>query len=809
MSIRSDTALLCALVVVAPQLLGGAFPWSVIAIVALALAALAMALWVTRIARPRLVDGLWVVMALAWCWTCAQAVPLPHAVASALSLPSVATSDTLAALEWGTDVPLTISTDPGSTQLQILIGIGILSAFLAGRLGGPRGLRPIAIAMVASALLLALEGAFHRIAGVHAVFGAYTPRFSQPQLLTPLMNGNHLGGVALVGSLLSAGLAIDGESRHRRAWGLASVACALTVAFTLSRGAIGSLLFGFLVLGAWLPGRARNHRQKAWIPALVVVAAAVGTAVFAGLEPILRRFETQSFDKLAVASRGFRLLEGSSWWLGIGRGAFSTTFVSEEGSLARFTHPENLIVQWATEWGVPLATALILALLLTTWRRLRDTEQSLVAAACIALAALALQNMVDFSLEMAGVVVPIAALLGALLPAPDAMRSRVQARWAPAACAVFVAVFVVVAPRVWRADTQTLIDRLTQQMVSDDEQAFIATLRRGLSLHPTEPAFALLAGTFAGSKGEPDAPRWLSLAMERAPGWAAPHATTARWLLEGGRLDQALLEIREAETRHPGSARAQACDVLARGGAVADLLKAAPPGAGAVPFLDRAAACPGTSFEVRMAIDEAILQRVPHHPSAVLRTARRQLARGFTEAGIAMLERAVRSAPTDRRLWVALIRADLDRGEIERAERRLVEARQEGIDGRPMTEVQARIEGAAGRTDAMRETLSRLRGESRGEARLLAASFLVQGELEASLGNVEDALAAYAAADRVDPSSPGLQRGAELALSSGRRTQARRLFEALCLRRPGSNACSRATLLSKEAAEPPDAAPNP
>ena len=77
------------------------------------------------------------------------------------------------------------------------------------------------------------------------------------------------------------------------------------------------------------------------------------------------------------------------------------------------------------------------------------------------------------------------------------------------------------------------------------------------------------------------------------------------------------------------------------------------------------------------------------------------------------------------------------------------------------SKTQARIEAALGETDAMRATLTRLRGRARGDANLIAASFLLEGELEASLGNIDEALAAYTAADVANPDIPSLQYAAQ------------------------------------------------
>ena len=800
LTLAPDTAVLCALAIIAPQLFGGAFPWTVVAIAGLSLVALATALWVRRALPNPVVDGVFIVMALAWLWTCLQVLPLPFGIADTLDLGSFENARRLQGLAWAGNVPLTISYDPGSTELQILVGIAIVAAFVAARLGGPSGLKPLAVATVASAVLIGLLGLAHRLAGADAIFGIYRPRFAAPQLLTPLMNGNHLGGFSLLGALIAAGLAAERGGRPRRVWTAASVLCAIVVAWTLSRGAIGSLLFGFVLLGAWLTGSKRSGTRTAAVPLAVFGAAIVGVLAFEGLEPILRRFEAQDFDKLAVAARGVRLLEGPAWVFGIGRGAFSSAFVAEEGSLARYTHPENLLVQWATEWGVLVALALLAVVTLALWKRLRSAKAPLVAATCIAIFALSLQNLVDFSLEMAGIVVVVAALLGALLPASSTWHWQRTVQLSAAFLVVFTVVLAVLGPRVLHSDTQSFVDRLTRAMEADREDVFEATLRQGLALHPGEPSLALLAGTYAASKGYKDAPRWLSVVMQEAPGWAAPHTVAARWLFERGRLDQALLEIREAEQRQAGSAQKALCEVLARFPQMEHLERAAPDGDLRTAYLDRATTCPGLPADLRAKIDAAILRSEPGRASAVLRQARRLSSQKRSSEALALLERAREQHPDNASLWVAIILAHLRDGDADAAKAALTMAKSKGLYSRSLTEAQARIEAALDQTEQMRATLTRLRGQARGQARLVAASFIVQGELEASLGNIDEALSAYTAADVVSPDTPALQYAAQLALKSGRPTQARRIYHKLCARQPGGPACAREARLSNKPA---------
>lgn len=321
--IAPDTALLCATIVLAPELFGGAFSWTIVVIASLSVASLGMAIWVRRAACRPVVDGLFVVMGTAWVWTCFQAVPLPSRLAGALRLASVRSAERLQDLAWVDSVPLTVSYDRGSTYLQILTGICILSAFIAARLGGPSGLKPLAVATVISAVLIGLVGFAHELAGVDVLFGVYSPRFTATRLLAPLMNSNHLAGFSLLGALVAASLAAQTREQERRTtWIVVSVFCTIVVAWTLSRGAVGAILFGFVLFAAWLAGTGRSDGRGAAVPVAVVAAAVAGVVAFAGLQPILDRFEQRDFSKLEVAARGLRLLDGSPWWLGVGRGAF-------------------------------------------------------------------------------------------------------------------------------------------------------------------------------------------------------------------------------------------------------------------------------------------------------------------------------------------------------------------------------------------------------------------------------------------------------------------------------------------------------
>jgi tetratricopeptide (TPR) repeat protein len=281
-------------------------------------------------------------------------------------------------------------------------------------------------------------------------------------------------------------------------------------------------------------------------------------------------------------------------------------------------------------------------------------------------------------------------------------------------------------------------------------------------------------------------------------------------LFAEGQTDQALLEIREAERRHAGSGHKVLCEILTRLPRMEYIERAAPGGNRRLAYLNHTTSwCPGLSRELRVEIDNAILKDEPTHPSAVLREAQRLSTQKRSGEAIALLQQALENDADNDRLWVAIIGAHLRGGEAARAQSVLKEARARGLGTRPLVEYQARVEAALGQTDAMRATLTRLRGQSRGDARLIASSFILGGALEASLGNIDEALAAYAAADAANPESPALERAAALALRSGRPTHARRTYRTLCRRKPDGPACAQEARLSKEPSRAPPERPMP
>ena len=774
-----------------PLLFGGAFGWTTVAIAALAVVTLVVVLRTRRDgpAPARRVVG--VVMVAAWVWTCLQAVPVPRSIARALSLHSAEIADRLSAVF---DLPVTtaISADPGATQTQILIGASVVCAFLSANILGATHARMVTAMGAISAATVGLVTLAHSLLGATAVYGVYTPRFVLPTLLSPLMNNNHLGGLLVVGAILGVGLATDGRERPRRLWWLAVVVvCAGLVPVTLSRGAIAALLFGVV---CWMGVAWSKRKSDALsVSSAIAIACVFGALVFAGLGPLLRRFETTGIDKLQVALDGLSLLDGPAWIVGVGRGAFSATFAEHYGTIARVSHPENLVVQWTTEWGLPVAFALIATLSFAMFNCMRGLKSSTRVAMTIAICALVLQNMVDFSLEMPGVVVVAAALLGSVLSRPSSGAPVVLGtqRFYPAVAGVAALSLVVLAIPVARGGVQANVDTLSQLSQQGRTDAFDANFKRALRRHPSEPTLYLLAATEHVRTKSPDAPKWLTLAMQRAPGWSAPHVATARWLLQLGKRDQALVELSEAESRHAGSAQSLLCAVLGSDPAIAHVERAAPKTRASLPaYYDRVSTCPAIPRSLSSAIDARALAIDPGYANAAVRQADRMLASSDPKRALELLQPALHAHPADVRLWQRSANALLANKQPEQAMRTLQRARQHTTDSSALLETIARTYAKLGQLDKMRATLMRVRGISGGDPKKLADAYTLEGQLEAELGHIDRAINAHDAAADADPTGRGLANVAQVAEEAGRLFRAFHAHRRRCALQPNSDSCA-------------------
>ncbi len=338
----------------------------------------------------------------------------------------------------------------------------------------------------------------------------------------PFVNPNHMSSLCLLGVLSGLGLALKSHDGKQRAplprifCAIGAVICIAACLATESRG-------GNLALGIGLCGLicARLHHQslkntsfrssgarcRIAIASTVILLLVIPIAAFFGLSDFTQEIKIQLWQPLDRYLQDF-------WRMGSGRNSF--LYVYPHFQTAAFdsmsvSHPENILLQLACEWGFLGLTAAILGIFGLFWmlhkrRPLTAPDQGL----CLAVIAILLHELCDFGLETSGLSIPFAATLGILLrphqtpPAPKHLAVK------SAALAV-AALSLVAFPLGLKAiDFQKDLQEL-KGLSGESQRAFAitATLR-----HPADPFIALAcASRLEAANGDPgERSAWLARA---------------------------------------------------------------------------------------------------------------------------------------------------------------------------------------------------------------------------------------------------------------------------------------------------------
>jgi len=329
------------------------------------------------------------------------------------------------------------------------------------------------------------------------------------------LNTNHLG--AWFAAALLFGFGALAARRERRL--IISVALALPIVAALvvseSRGAILGLAAGAAVLVA-LTIRRGGAYPRPWLILISALCLLVIVMTAVGIQRI-RNVDPYASHRLRIWQASLSMIADHPW-LGSGPGQFASTaehyqFDDGAGPLRYdrvFTRPHSDWLRLPSEFGLPGAAALLLALVLAireAGRRLRAGEAGTAGpAAAAALAALLVHGAVENLSERPAVYILAAVLLGALL----SKRSEVDERPVisagagniPAvpgiACLTLVVVFMVgdLAPfAAWR---------LTEKgEAGEGALPYVVRLEAALRFNPLQPYLwmrraEVLAGSGAG-----------------------------------------------------------------------------------------------------------------------------------------------------------------------------------------------------------------------------------------------------------------------------------------------------------------------
>lgn len=561
---------LLAVVVASSGLALGSLLPGVLVVVSLLAAVACALLWSSPLARiSRAARWAVVALVLLTVTTLLQCVPLPAALVRAIAPANADVWERAlvpfheAARAW---YPLTVA--PAATRVELLRGLFYGCVFLgairvASLDAGGMFLERL---IVASACAMALSALAHPAVGATKVFGIYTPRDIYayvPTYYGPLLNTNHLAAYLNIGACVALGVAFSEPDRTPRTLAIgAAVLLAGTSVWAGSRGGTAALVVG-LLLTAGLAIYTRRRFFNLGIQAVLAVSLVAAAACLVGLgmsEFARGDLANHDVSKVTMAANALSLVPRFPL-VGVGRGAFETIFpsVKEAPLYVTFTHAENVVVQWLVEWGVPVTIAGGLALFgaFRPGVMLRAARPAIGAWSALVVALL--HDLVDYHLEVPGVVALLAVcgarVVGSRSQAEDA-TSRLPFRTSLRHVALAGALAVVPAVAWVIPDARHLLadDRATLGRESTDRALPLAEfnehLRAAMLRHPSEPYFPLM-GAVRAQLDEASVIPWVAGALERSPRLGRAHLVLARSLVRG-HAAQARLEYRLAYENEPG-----------------------------------------------------------------------------------------------------------------------------------------------------------------------------------------------------------------------------------------------------------------
>jgi tetratricopeptide (TPR) repeat protein len=650
-----------------------------------------------------------------------------------------------------------------------------------------------------SGVAVSLVFFLHRLAGWQRVFELYSPVYAPTSPLSaPLLNANHLSGYLGLSAAVAVGLAFNEKERIRRL--LLIFAAGFTggaVFLTLSRGGIlcfvgGQLLFMAVRVITRLREKSRRRRQELRLLPLAL-AVGLGSGIYVAYQSVLKEFLYGDTSKLDIPADALPMLR-DFWLTGVGRGAFQVgyTMYQKLPDGSTYTSPENFVAQFLTEWGAVAGGALLVMLLgALLLGLLKPPGRSRNVGALAAIFALTVQNFVDFSLEILGVLLPFMVLLASHWVTLEnafgiAHRSGKGSkgftnRYVPGiAGAVVVVAALVLAAAGFLQTSRSSLEKETEEvkgMLARDvgEEKFVAEARSVMKRHPADYYFPLLAGAriYHGMTRNPLP--YLSRALFLFPNSSAAHLYVARTLGRSGHVSQALLEYMHAVRSNASMVAGVAREVAAFTGTFEGASKMTRTDEdrilmyGALSLAFRAAGLEGESE----AADAALLKIDPFDAGAAERTVGRMIGRGEYDAALKTLK--ILESEEGLRPLALELEGDLEskKGNVEKAAALFVEAWKRAPERRHLLSKAARLYSMKGEKKLMYKYLSEYEASAPDE-RSKGYAIAERASFEQSLNMTDKALASYHAAAAYIPDEPGVWQ-AIASLSASRKDAAGQL----------------------------------
>jgi O-antigen ligase len=453
--IATVSAVLLVLAAVWPVLaFGGVYPWAYAVLAALsalfAVTALAAGGW--RVDR-----GLTCAAAAVLAAVLLQLIPLPRDLLTTVSPAAAAFLEThnlgyALAAQNGVFAPHPLSINPPATQRFVLFFLIVCLLFAGVRsLAAIRSIRFLVTTVTALGGGVALIGLLQAGVSGTRMYGIWAPQ-TATAVFGPFVNRNHFAALMLLAlPVAMAQCAAHVRAMRRQAGESASVAELLG-----TRAASQTLLCGFAVLlmsAALLMTRSRSGmagfvvvltavvatvvarrrtRQAFAVAALLAAALAIGVTAWIGWEPLVARFDELPGSRLSgrvdAWSEGVRIA-GAFWPVGAGLNTYASAVIAYHDPAVphSFRTPHNDYLQVLSDGGLLVGVPVFVLLGLLAARIVRalraTTSQSSFDAwtrsgAAVGMLAVALQEIVDFSLQTPANAVMVAVLAGYVLSEP-------------------------------------------------------------------------------------------------------------------------------------------------------------------------------------------------------------------------------------------------------------------------------------------------------------------------------------------------------------------------------------------------------
>ncbi len=390
-----------------------------------------------------------------------QLIPLPPAVIAAISptaLDVVTKLDLIYATERGLH-PLSILPSATWHALALFVSFSVLLIGLT-KFFSATGTRWMIWSLTAMGVVLALAGIVQKALGDgKLIYGFWTPQMPGSPF-GPFVNRNHFAGWMLMAlpltiALLCAGIArglrhVKPTVRDRVLWfgsreaselilvGAAAVVMGLALVMTMSRSGITAFALAIAVTGAFVLRGMRARAGKS-VAGVYLLGLFILVVAWVGVDTVVTRFtetDWREFNNRLGAWTDARDIASRFPVTGTGLNTYGTAtmFFQQHYMDEHFAQAHNDYLQLWAEGGLLLtipAAVLVFAMATGIRRRFREDERQSAAwwaraGAVTGLVSIALQEIVEFSLQMPGNTALFAVLCAiALHKAPDRRRPSV------------------------------------------------------------------------------------------------------------------------------------------------------------------------------------------------------------------------------------------------------------------------------------------------------------------------------------------------------------------------------------------------